>query len=704
MPIVCSNCPLPRYVYIDRKNAHSYTNELDDSMKRLMHLSIVRRAVVTACLLAMTLLFLFPATSEAHAILLRSDPPADAVLTAAPTQVHMWFSEDLNPTYSTAVVVNTSNKRVDLNDAQIATNDKREMDVSLQPDLPPAAYVVLWRTQSADDGHILRGSFIFKVEQLDGTIPGFNGTLPGRDALGGATSNSLATGQLDGSTGFLFVMVTLVDLGVVFWFGAQLWYTFVLQLIDSPDDEQQALYEQTERRFERRFALPALLLMLFANIGVLVGQALALTGGRFAQALSPRLLAGLVTTGQFGTFWIMREVVLLLAIVVALYTLLAKPTNSTNSWLASLLPWLNLILGLALLLAMVLSGHAAAVASNVVIYAVLNDWLHLLAASLWIGGMMYLATCYLPVLKHTPLMEQAKSLLTTLPRYTPLAIAGVLIMTLSGPFNATVHLTSWQQLLSTAYGRTLDIKVLLVGALLLTSAYHVGLLRPRLARSYQQYHASMDVDTDNERQKAGESKRAPKEGRGSRGVLGAVAQLVKSPESAVVQDTQQLQTTIDQQTQRLTRVLSYEPLLGVAVLLCTGLLTVFAGTLQPASQPPPALPVIKPYTTTVSTSDKQFTLNVKISPDRFGANIFTVTVMDSKGQPVPTDQVGVSLYTTMLDMDMGTSPGLNLQPDGKGHFTGTGDLDMPGHWQLRVQIRTLNNTLHEAKFDFTASA
>lgn len=35
---------------------------------------------------------------------------------------------------------------------------------------------------------------------------------------------------------------------------------------------------------------------------------------------------------------------------------------------------------------------------------------------------------------------------------------------------ATIHLTSWEQLLSTAYGR----------ALLLTSAIHVGLLRPRL--------------------------------------------------------------------------------------------------------------------------------------------------------------------------------------------------------------------------------
>ncbi len=669
-------------------------------MRLFFRMSIAQRVITIACLLAMALLFLFPMTSEAHAILLRSDPSADAVLSTAPTQVRMWFSEDLNPTYSTAVVVDTSNKRVDLKNAQIAVADKREMDVSLQPNLPSAAYVVLWRTQSADDGHILRGSFIFKVETVDGIIPTFNGSLPGQDALGGSTSNSLATGQLDGSTGLLLLMVTLADLGVVFWFGAQLWHTFVLQMVDEQEDVQHTIYQRTERRFERRFALPALFLMLIANIGVLVGQALSLTGGQLGQALSPALLTGLVTTGQFGTFWIMREVVLLLAIALALYTFLAK---RNIPWLDGLIPWLNLLLGLALLLAMTLSGHAAAADSNIVIYSVLVDWLHLLAASLWIGGMMYLATSYLPILKNMPLMEQTKSLLATLPRYSPLAIAGVLIMSISGPFNATVHFLSWQQLLSTAYGRTLDIKVLLVGAILLTSAFHVGLLRPRLAKSYQQYTAQINVDeTSKAPLTASASKREQKEGRGSRGVFSAVAQLVKVPEGPVEQDTQQLATTIDQQTRKLTRILNYEPVLGVAVLLCTGLLTIFAGTLQPISKPAAAPPTIKPYITTITTTDKKFTLNVKVSPDRFGPNVFTVTVMDSKGQPVPAGQVGVSLYTTMLDMDMGTSPGLNLQPDGKGHFTGTGDLEMPGNWALRVQLRTLDNTLHEANFHFYA--
>jgi copper transport protein len=43
---------------------------------------------------------------------------------------------------------------------------------------------------------------------------------------------------------------------------------------------------------------------------------------------------------------------------------------------------------------------------------------------------------------------------------------------------------------------------------------------------------------------------------------------------------------------------------------------------------------------------------------------------------------------------MGTDA-VNLQPDGKGHFSATGDLEMGGNWGLRVQIRAQDHKLHE---------
>src|SRR5438876_3849082 len=122
-------------------------------------LHFVRRRVLMAALLSVCLALILPGTSEAHAILLRSDPAKDAVLHVAPDRVRMWFSETLNPAFSTAVVESGANQRVDNRDAQIAPGDASEMDVTLQPNLPPAVYIVVWRTDSNDDGHVLTGSF-----------------------------------------------------------------------------------------------------------------------------------------------------------------------------------------------------------------------------------------------------------------------------------------------------------------------------------------------------------------------------------------------------------------------------------------------------------------------------------------------------------------------------------------------------------------
>src|SRR2546421_3372924 len=219
----------------------------------------------------------------------------------------------------------------------------------------------------------------------------------------------------------------------------------------------------------------------------------------------------------------------------------------------TILPSVNLLLGLMLFIAIPMSGHASAVSSNLVVYAVLLDWLHLLAAALWVGGMMYIATIYLPVLKRRPIAERAHSLITLLPYFSPLAIAGVIIMAITGPFSATVHLSSLQQLLTTAYGRALTVKILLVGALLITSAIHVLLLRPRLAKEYKKYTYALE------------------------GVAFNQAKQVKMRERRVAT-----------QTLRLSEILRWEPLIGVAEIIFGGLIHGFLGTLLaiPAAPPP----------------------------------------------------------------------------------------------------------------------
>ncbi len=153
---------------------------------------------------------------------------------------------------------------------------------------------------------------------------------------------------------------------------------------------------------------------------------------------------------------------------------------------------------------------------------------------------------------------------------------------------------------------------------------------------------------------------------------------------------------LTKKTQLLSRVLRWEPVLGVGVVICVGLMNVFAGTLSPiavAQQQQQAGNKPQPYTTTAPTKDGKFRVTLSVNPNRFGTNVFTVSVVDS-ATGKPETNIGVSLYTTMLDMDMGTDT-VNLLPDGKGHFSGTGDLAMPGDWEIRIQIRTPDATLHE---------
>lgn len=645
---------------------------------KLFHLSgrAVQRRLLVAALLAVCLTFILPGIGEAHAILLRSDPAKDAVLAVAPDQVRMWFSEALNPTFSTAAVVNGANQRVDNGNAHVSPTDASEMDVNLQPNLPPAVYVVVWRSDANDDGHILTGSFLYTVARPDGTIPTLSGgTNPGQNVLGGSNLTGQNIGQLDGPTLFNLIMITLVELGAIFWVGAQIWSLFILQPATEEHRELATTNEEAQRRFERHFSLPTLLVLLLANFGVLLGQAINISGGNIEAAFSPTLLAQLASSGRFGDFWLMRMIVIVLALRLALYPLqqhrlhLKTRPRLVNSFIL----WANLMLGLALFIAIAMSSHAAATSPNIAVYAILVDWLHLVAAALWVGGMMYIATTYLPILRLQSVAERACSLITVLPYYAPWAVTGVIIMAVTGPFSATVHLSSWKQLLTTAYGQALDIKVLLVGALLMTSAIHVGVLRPRLRKEYKKYtYAVARTEYD---QVETEPNRMTK----------LIAQQVKLREGRLVK-----------RTQRLTRVLRWEPVLGVAVLVCVGLMNVFAGSLAPTGVVPqqPTTGTATSFHTTVKTADSKFLITLTVSPNQVGPNVFTVSVADtSTGKPITN--LGVSLSTTDMAMDMGTDT-VNLQPDGKGHFNAHGDLTMGGNWLIRIQLRTSDDTLHGA--------
>jgi methionine-rich copper-binding protein CopC len=103
-----------------------------------------------------------PALVESHAVLVKSFPGARALLSRPPSRVQLWFSERLEPAFSTASVWSASGKQVDKRDASVSPDDPKELSVSLGT-LGPGTYTVRCRILSVD-GHVVEATFPFTIK------------------------------------------------------------------------------------------------------------------------------------------------------------------------------------------------------------------------------------------------------------------------------------------------------------------------------------------------------------------------------------------------------------------------------------------------------------------------------------------------------------------------------------------------------------
>jgi copper resistance protein C len=97
-----------------------------------------------------------------HGRLQRAEPPVESNLKRPPTEVKLYFSERLEPAYSTVRVADGQGARVDHDDSHVARSSPLLMRVTLPP-LASGTYTVIWRVLSVD-WHITEGRFTFRVE------------------------------------------------------------------------------------------------------------------------------------------------------------------------------------------------------------------------------------------------------------------------------------------------------------------------------------------------------------------------------------------------------------------------------------------------------------------------------------------------------------------------------------------------------------
>ena len=97
----------------------------------------------------------------AHAFLERADPRVGSTVRTSPPRVRLWFTERLEPAFSSVQIVDEAGKQVDKGDGQVDSANPRLLQISV-PALSPGTYKVIWRVLSVDS-HVTNGDFTFRV-------------------------------------------------------------------------------------------------------------------------------------------------------------------------------------------------------------------------------------------------------------------------------------------------------------------------------------------------------------------------------------------------------------------------------------------------------------------------------------------------------------------------------------------------------------
>jgi methionine-rich copper-binding protein CopC len=109
---------------------------------------------------AALLVLLASVAAHAHALLDRADPRVGSVVTEAPRQVLLSFTQDIEAAFSAVEVTDASGQRVDEGTPRVEGN---VMSVPLRS-LSPGIYRVKWRVLSVDT-HATEGAFSFEVRR-----------------------------------------------------------------------------------------------------------------------------------------------------------------------------------------------------------------------------------------------------------------------------------------------------------------------------------------------------------------------------------------------------------------------------------------------------------------------------------------------------------------------------------------------------------
>ncbi|WDT93937.1 copper resistance protein CopC/CopD [Thermoleophilum album] len=406
---------------------------------------LARRALALA-VLALLGAFALPASALAHASLVASDPAPGSRLERAPDRIELSFAEPLAPRLSRAVLVDERGRALA---ARTVVAGKRIVVFPARP-LARGGYRLEWSTVSTVDGHTLAGSVGFGV----------------RAPAPGSTGAAAATGPFDvgGVLGFLGRALLYVGLvayaGPLFAAAALGTGTPGRWLVPdtlAPRAGCDASALARRRRAVERLHARAGLAALVGAVCVALADATRAAGAFDPAALSDFLLQSRAGVGRT-------------AVIAALALALFAPRRGPARQLFCLVA----------IAALALSGHAASADPQAI--AVAAVFVHVVAGSAWLGGILALAAAWWRELGSEGPLRRAL-VPAVLEPFGLVALPAFLLVVVAGGANAALSIGSPRELWESDWGRVLLLKIELVALVAAVSGAHALVLRPRLGRS-----------------------------------------------------------------------------------------------------------------------------------------------------------------------------------------------------------------------------
>jgi putative copper export protein/methionine-rich copper-binding protein CopC len=429
---------------------------------------------IAAALLAIVAL---PSGASAHQFLRYAAPAAGDTVAAVPGALRLTFSEPVRLDFSD-VVVQGPDGALMLAALRVAADDPRVLVAPVEGGWHAGEFTLRWTTVGSD-GHRTDGTVSFFVrDDADGLPPPEPDPVQEPDAERGQAAPPHHDPRLfpetpsfgPASPAYIAIRA-LLFMALVAMLGAVALRWVVLPVTARQRPDEAAALRPGVDRGAARVGLVAAVALLAAALARLWAQSAALFG--VAGALEPDRLSQALTLQPWATGWWLQAgaaVVAIAGFAIAGFAIAARMAKA--GWVLA---------GAAALVAAVtpaLSGHASAMAGLAWV-AVPTDTLHVIAAGGWIGSLLALVVIGIPTAVRLGPERRgaASSALVHGFSATALLFTGILVTT--GVVSAWLHLGDIPALWTSAYGRTLLLKVGIFSGVAAVGAYNF--LRGRYA-------------------------------------------------------------------------------------------------------------------------------------------------------------------------------------------------------------------------------